>query len=430
MEEYPRFTVIIPQKDRAEYLKWTLKSCMLQDYPNLEIIVSDDCSEDNSVEVVEEQMKHDPRIKLFAHKRHLGMRENFEFALSQVKPGYVMALGGDDGLVFGGIQRMYEIIKETGTQLLTWSHAHFSYENKNSAGHNLLTIKREKNSGYKAINSKDFLRKIAETFIYQIDECPMFYIKGVASTDLVEKVKSRTNDGKFYYCPTPDGFSGVVLAGEVEQYVYSREPLSIGGSTTKSQGQNYRRVDAKSKAESKQFFEDNARKTMHSELASQPYSPLETLMTADYLLSASDLPGWPGKCFEISFENLLKRSFQHISYSFYHNEVLVRELQILQKIAEQHNLLDLYNRLYKSTKKKVAKYPNIYGFTLTNSIHIDGSRLGIANVYDASMVVPFIHNAYTRFSLKLPIQMVSRQLKVLRRAYITKKEKLPIIKNL
>ena len=430
MEKYPKFTVIIPQKNRAEYLFWTLKTCMLQDYPNFEVIVSDDYSEDNSVEMVQNLIKKDPRIKLFAHKKHLGMRENFEFALRQVKPGYVIALGGDDGLVAGAIQKMYTIIKETGTQLLTWSHAHFSYENADSQGHNLLTVKRQKGISsykYKTIQSKDFLNKIAKSFIYQIDECPMFYIKGVASTDLVEKVKQRTSDGYFYYCPTPDGFSGVVLAGEVESYIYSMEPLSIGGSTTKSQGQNYRRIDAKSKAESQQFFEDNTRKTMHHQLASQPYSPLETLMTADYLLSASDLPGWPGKCFEISFENLLIQSFKYIANSYYHNDVLVRELEILRRIAEQHNLMDLYERLYRSTRKNVAKYPNVYGFVLTNSIRLDGSILGIHNIYDASMVVPFIHKSYQCASLKTPFHMLMRQFKVFRRAYLTDKEKLPVI---
>ena len=71
---------------------------MIQDYPNFEVIVSDDCSEDNSVEVIGDLAKKDPRIKLFAHKEHLGMRDNFEFALNQVRPGYVMALGGGDGL--------------------------------------------------------------------------------------------------------------------------------------------------------------------------------------------------------------------------------------------------------------------------------------------------------------------------------------------
>ena len=57
LTNYPLFTVIIPQKDRAEYLIHTLRTCMIQDYPNFEIIVSDDCSEDNSVEVVREFLR-------------------------------------------------------------------------------------------------------------------------------------------------------------------------------------------------------------------------------------------------------------------------------------------------------------------------------------------------------------------------------------
>ena len=33
--QYPLFTVIIPEKNRAEYLVHTLKTCMIQEYPNL-----------------------------------------------------------------------------------------------------------------------------------------------------------------------------------------------------------------------------------------------------------------------------------------------------------------------------------------------------------------------------------------------------------
>ena len=141
--EYPLFTIIIPQKDRAEYLIHTLKTCMIQDYPNFEIIVSDDCSNDNSVETVRSLMEKDSRIKLFAHESHLGMRDNFEFALRQVKPGYVMALGGDDGLVPGCIWRMFEILTTTKKELLTWTPASFTYSN-HEGGNNIFYFKRIK----------------------------------------------------------------------------------------------------------------------------------------------------------------------------------------------------------------------------------------------------------------------------------------------
>ncbi len=425
-KKYPLFTVIIPQKDRAEYLIHTLRTCMIQDYPNFEIIVSDDCSEDNSVEVVRNLMEKDSRIKLFAHNHHLGMRDNFEFALNQVRPGYVMALGGDDGLVPGCIVRMFEILSSTKRELLTWTPAGFAYSDI-EGGQNIFSIKRKKNRGIKFINSEFFLNKLSQTFLYQIDECPMLFMKGVVSTSIIDRVKSRTKDNTFYCCPTPDGFSGVVLAGEVEDYAFTYEPLSIGGTTNKSQGRNYGRTDNKSRLEAQQFFNDNINRTMHTKLASQQYSPLVTLMAADYLLTAKDLPGWPGKFQPISFEKLIKATFKLIEESSYENEVLIRELNILKEIAKQHDLIDLFNYLLSTTKRKIVSKNEVYGFVITNSIRFEGKELGINNIFDASLATNFIYNFYNKLTFKEIITFINNTWKLIKRQKNYKLEKLPKI---
>ena len=118
--------------------------------------------------------------------------ENFsQNLINDISFEYLLALGGDDGLVPGCIWRMYEILHETGKQLLTWTPAVFCYPTPTSNGHSILLVKRKRNKGVKILKSSDFLQKIANTFRYQIDECPMFYMKGVASTEIVDKVKSR-----------------------------------------------------------------------------------------------------------------------------------------------------------------------------------------------------------------------------------------------
>ena len=424
--DYPLFTVIIPQKDRAEYLINTLKTCMIQDYPNFEIIISDDYSEDNSVEVVRELIKIDSRIKLFAHEQHLGMRENFEFALRQVKDGFVMALGGDDALVPGCIWRMYEILLNTKRELLTWTPAGFTYPDQEN-GKNIFYIKRKKSAGIKFINSANFLNKISHTFLYQIDECPMLFMKAVVSTSLIKKVKSRTKDNSFYYCATPDGFSGVVLAGEVKDYAFTYEPLSIGGTTVKSQGRNYQRSDSKSKEVAQQFFKDSNQKRMHPMLASQEYSPLVTLMTADYLLTAQDLPGWPGKFDPISYEGLIRASFKLIESGSFEKDVLARELKILKEIAIQHNLLVLFNKLMKTTKRKVYVKEEVFEFVITNSIRFEGTELGIKNIFEASLATNFIYNFYNRLSFKTIILLVKNTIQLLIRSKKYKLEDLPKI---
>lgn len=389
--EYPLFTVIIPEQNRAEYLGWTLKTCMMQEYPNFEVIVSDDCSDDNSAEVAQKMAAKDPRIRVFAHDHHLGMRNNFEFALNQVKPGYVLALGGDDGICTGGIQRMYELIKESGKELLTWPKTEYFYSDyEGSSG--WLQIQRFKTKGVQILRSEDFLNKIARTFQYLINECPMFYIKGVASTQLVDRVKARTPDHCFYYCPTPDGFSGVVLAGEVKDYAYVTEPLTLSGITRKSQGAAYMRTDKNSRKQAEEFFKDNVRKTMHKELASQQYSPFISLMTADYLLTAKDLPGWPGRFDMFKFEDLIKASFKMIETAPYENDVLLREMKILREIAKYHGLLDLYDNLYKTTKRKKRQKKQTKSLFLSKRTLILGNEdIGINNVYEAAMVVPTLY---------------------------------------
>lgn len=427
MIEYPRFTVIIPQKDRAEYLVHTLRTCMLQDYPNFEVIVGDDCSEDNSVEMVRKLQKKDPRIKLLAHDHHVGMRDNFELALDQVQEGYVMALGGDDGLAPNGIWRMYEILKETGAELLTWSQARYKYP-LFDGDYGMFSVPRQKFKGVKMVKSSDYLNKIAQGLNYMTDDCPMFYVKGVASTKLVERVKQRTPDGRFYYCPTPDGYSGVVLAGEVEEYAYTKEPLSIAGDSPKSQGRIYHKTDEKSRKEAQQFFDDNVRKTMHKDLASQPYSPLITLMTADYLLTARDLKGWPGQFELFTMEHLIKITFKFIERNRFETGVLPRELKILHEIAKQHNLLDLYNELMCRTTRKIVNDKTYGGFIVTPNIFgFNGSDIGINNIYDAAMATKFAYETYNQFSVKFFYDWFKRSWKMYRNKQNYHKEKLPKI---
>lgn len=425
--EYPLFSVIIPQKNRAEYLIHTLRTCMIQDYPNCEFIVADDCSEDNSVELVRELQQRDPRIKLIAHEKHVGMRDNFESALSAVRPGYVMALGGDDGLVPGCFWRIYEIIKETGTKLMCWTNTIYFYKHDKSDIARLVVPKRRE-KGYKWIKSEDFLNQIARTFNYLVPECPMFYMQGIASTELVDRVKSRTADGCFYYCPTPDGYSGVVLAGEVEKYVFVNEPLAVTGSTNKSQGVLYRKKDEKSQKEAQEFFNDNIRRTMHKDLASQPYSPVETLMTADYLLTARDLPGWPGKFEMFSYEELLKKSFQKFVKEKWENEILIRELNILKEIAKQHDLIPLFYDLLKNTRRKVVRKNAFSGFVITKQSYIFSSdEVQINNVYDAALASRFAFYSCKLMNLKEFLNVMKRTFRTIWNTRNYKTEVLPDI---
>lgn len=420
------FTVIIPTKDRAQYLEQTLKTCTNQDYKNLEIIVSDDGSIDKSREIVEEAARKDSRVRLISPGCGVGMLDNFEYALNHVKPGFVIALGGDDGLMPNSITRMRDIILETSTELLTWPTSTYFYpKTKMENGQLILHLRKGKfTSGIKVINSRDFLERQSKNLFYISDiESPMIYVKSVVSTDLIQKVKNRSSDGRFYSCSTPDGYSGIVLAGEVEQYIFSGEPLSIHGVSPTSQGLGYLTKSEEAKKHSEDFFKKTTHKPMHSELGSQPYSPLISLMTADFLLTARDLPGWGGKFSPIDYKKLLSIAVTEIEDGLFPEDRVLRELNILFKIAEHHNLKDFFLNKIKKAKKN-RRRPLEGNAISPRLLYLDAIEYKVYNIFEASYVANYIHQIIPKLSIKVFIKMFINSFKY-RFLSFKKGEKLP-----
>lgn len=411
-DKMPLFTVVIPTKDRAEYLHHSLRTCSLQDYENMEVIVSDDGSTDNTREIVEEAARKDPRIRYVSPGLGVGMLENFEYALNQVRPGYLIALGGDDGLLPYGIRGMLSVLQETGQEMLAWPAPAFFYaKTKMKTGQLILhTNGLRLQSGQRIIQSKVFLDRQAKELAYTADvESPMFYVKGVTSTRLVEKVRKRTPGGRFYACATPDGYSGIVLAGEVEKYAFSGAPFSLHGVSPTSAGVSYLAKDERAKKQSDAFFKHASSKPMHLELGSQPYSPLISLMTADYLLTARDLPGWQGSFQSINYRDLLVKALGELADGLFAEDRIARELAILVRIAEHHGLGEFFRKKVGSMCRN--RRTTLEGSALSPSrLYLDASQYGINNVFDAAYVAHYIHQIVPRTNFATAWKVITNSL--------------------
>jgi len=400
----PRFSIVIPTKDRATYLEKTLVTCSLQSYPNLDVIVSDDGSVDSTKEVVLRAAARDPRIRYVTPGKSVGMRDNFEFALDQVAPGFVMALGGDDGLLPRGIEGMLQSLRSTGQELLTWATPVFNYAGvRTSRPQLMMPLGR----GLRVDDGSAVLARQVRGLRYIDDvELPMFYVKGVTSTRLIDRVRSRSPSGRFYSCSTPDGYSGIVLSGEVQSFAFSRTPYSIFGASPSSQGIAYISGDERSKSQSKEFFRASEDVPMHPELAAQPYSPLISVMTADFLLHARDLPGWPGRFGSIDYRLLLSKAVGELSNGLYSDERLGRELAILRNIAEKHGISSFFRRLLRDSKRFVTK-PYFAGSGVRpGQILLDGESFGIKDIVDAA----FFTRAYVNVSVAAGVAPAFRAL--------------------
>lgn len=103
--EKPLVSVCIPAYNSAEYIKETIQAVLNQTYRNLELIVIDDCSADNTAELVE-QIK-DPRVRLVRNEQNLGMTGNWNKCLQEASGDYMKLLCADDILKPESIE--YEI---------------------------------------------------------------------------------------------------------------------------------------------------------------------------------------------------------------------------------------------------------------------------------------------------------------------------------
>lgn len=105
MVEYPLVSVLIPTYNRSELLKNALDSILKQDYPNIEIIVSDNASTDSTNIVLKEYSEKYSFIRYYRNKENLGGFRNYILVTEKMRGKYFFLLPDDDYLIDGAFFR-------------------------------------------------------------------------------------------------------------------------------------------------------------------------------------------------------------------------------------------------------------------------------------------------------------------------------------
>ena len=77
-------------------IKSVIRSIQNQNMKEIEIIIINDFSKDNSVQVISEMQKEDQRIKLINNKKNLGILHSRAIGILQAKGKYILNLDHDD----------------------------------------------------------------------------------------------------------------------------------------------------------------------------------------------------------------------------------------------------------------------------------------------------------------------------------------------
>lgn len=106
-------SVIIPVYNAEKYLAETLNSIFAQDYKNIEIVLVDDRSKDDSAKIISDFQNTHSEIVYFLQEKNMGAGAARNKALELAKGQYVAFLDSDDVWLPGKISRQIELMKST-----------------------------------------------------------------------------------------------------------------------------------------------------------------------------------------------------------------------------------------------------------------------------------------------------------------------------
>ena len=131
MQTLMKVTLAIISHNAEDYIKKCLESCITQNYKDLDIVVVDDNSDDNTVELIKSYQMNDPRINLIQHPTNKSALQARATAVKYAKADYVWFIDSDDSIEPRAVGHIAAALKENNfPDMLTFGSNDFD-ENGN-----------------------------------------------------------------------------------------------------------------------------------------------------------------------------------------------------------------------------------------------------------------------------------------------------------
>ena len=113
-----KIDILLATYNGEKYLKEQIESILKQTHTNFRLLISDDCSTDNTKRIIEEYSRNDDRIEFYFNDENLGVVNNFEFLMKNVKNEYFMFSDQDDVWNENKIELSLKKLKEENADLV------------------------------------------------------------------------------------------------------------------------------------------------------------------------------------------------------------------------------------------------------------------------------------------------------------------------
>lgn len=149
MQKGELISVLMPSYNSEKWIEEAVTSVQNQTYDNLELIISDDASSDNTVDIVRKLQAKDRRIKLITSKRNEGAAKARNKALHIANGRYISYLDSDDLWVNCKLEHQLEYMKKNNIAM-----CYTDYDIVNEFGEFRKTINVPKTVTYKSYLKK------------------------------------------------------------------------------------------------------------------------------------------------------------------------------------------------------------------------------------------------------------------------------------
>lgn len=123
---FPLISLGIPIKNGMPYLESSLKDIVKQNYPNIELLISNNCSNDNTEHFLKNFNFKDKAVKVYKQTNVLTALENFNFVRSKARGKYFMWCAHDDLRNQNQILLLYKALEGNSKAILSFGDLYIS----------------------------------------------------------------------------------------------------------------------------------------------------------------------------------------------------------------------------------------------------------------------------------------------------------------
>ena len=400
MKSTPKVTLVVPTRNRNEYLKYSLQCIETYEYKYFDVLVSNNSTlkfYSETKDIIDNEIKRNLNynISYIAPPKPLGMSDHFEFCLNNIDSDYFIFHCDDDCLSPFCVKKSVEFAEANHLDSVCWSTWSYYHPDWNDDNFRKNTIqsgpKTEQGIKCSKMVLKQFFNEFWMSILYPR------VLNGLTSTKLAKKIQKE--NGRFFHITMPDAAAAVNILINTKNFGILGGLNGLSGCAAKSGASiavNYEKI---------QKFNQE-----YGDVDTLEFSPCKIPVTASLWIDAMIRTAFANNfTVKLNEFNLYKFIFTNIQYmgsngadvsnlvTQWENEAAValgkKQANEIIRIVTNYSFLDKVKYYFKDP---IALKNRILNLVLgTKCISYNGYERCFSNLFEANKFM-INNNSYSR----------------------------------